>query len=134
MEYNHSNDIMQSNVQELIKTLLFALYYPMFSLILFTEGPLYQQWAGYLVTMYVEDSGQVDAQRLAPAGLSISPTVGVHQAVGTPLQQHWHSGLREGNEDSEGSEDLSPDEDSDIQAEVLASHKQQLRHCSSLKF
>ena len=38
--------------------------------------------------MYVEDSGQVDAQRLAPAGLSISPTVGVHQAVGTPLQQH----------------------------------------------
>ena len=43
MEYNHSNDIMQSNVQELIKTLLFALYYPMFSLILFTESPLYQE-------------------------------------------------------------------------------------------
>ena len=35
MEYNHSNDIMQSNVQKGItnKTLLFALYYPMFSVI-----------------------------------------------------------------------------------------------------
>ena len=49
---------------------------------------------GYLVTMYKEDGGHVDAESLLPAcRVSISLTIAIHQTVGAPLQQDCVPGL-----------------------------------------